>query len=178
MQEKMTNELLEDEDAIQDLNSMFHNADINKDGYLSIDELDIMFKQNDVNITYEEILNFMKEIDVDGDGRLDIDEFIALMTMDQDSFKDKNSGNTMLKMKKSLKKSAHKFAKYFKIMPNHFIESFTTRLWKKKKNLPSCVFEPKLNPETLLYKDLKKDLTPKGEKDFPLLCKCFLIFNQ
>lgn len=187
MTEKMTNEILEDEDAIQDLNAMFHQADINKDGYLSIDELDIMFKQHSANISYDEILSFMKEIDVDGDGRLDIDEFIALMTMDQSSFKDPKSGNTQMKMKKSSKKPAYDFVKYFKIMPNHFVESFTTRLWKKKKNLPSSVFEPKINPETLLYKDLRAELSPKDLKDpkeLPLLgklaslCSEFMFFYK
>ena len=167
----MTKELLEDEDAIHDLNAMFHQADINKDGYLSIDELDIMFKQYNTNITYEDLVRLMKEIDVDDDGRLDIDEFIALMTMDQDSFKDAKSGNTLMMMKKAKKKPAYEFVKYFKVMPNHFVESFTTRLWKKKKNLPSSVFEPKINPETLLYRDLKKHMVPPTEKDHPLLCK-------
>lgn len=171
MLEKMTNELIEDEDAVQDLYSMFHQADINKDGYLSIDELDIMFKQYDTNISFEELLTFMKEIDVDKDGRLDIDEFIALMTMDMSSFKDSKSGNTLMKMKKARKTPAAEFAKYFKIMPNHFVESFTTRQWKKKKNLPSSVFMPKINPETLLYDDLRQNLRPKDDKDYPLLCK-------
>ena len=166
---KMQNEILENEDAIQDLNSMFHNADINKDGYLSIDELDIMFKQNNTNISYDDIVSLMKEIDVDQDGRLDIDEFIALMTMDHESFKDPNSGNTILKMKKSKKYSAASIAKYFKIFPNSFVDSFTTRLWNKKRNLPSSTFDPKINPETLQYKDLREDIKPKGAKDDPVL---------
>jgi len=171
MLEKMKTDLLEDEDSLQDLNSMFHNADINKDGYLSIDELDIMFKQSGVTISFDDIVSLMKEIDVDGDGRLDIDEFIALMTMDHSTFKSEKSGNTLMQMKRANKKPAYQFAKYFKVMPNHFVESFTTRQWKKKLNLPSSVFEPKINPETLIYKDLKNDLTPKSDKDHPLLCK-------
>lgn len=177
MMDKMTKELIDDEDAIQDLNTMFHNADINKDGYLTIDELDIMFKQCNANITYEDLVGLMREIDVDGDGRLDIDEFIALMTMDQSSFKSSKSGNTQLMMKKSSKKPAYEFVKYFKIMPNHFVESFTTRLWKKKKNLPSSVFEPKINSETLLYKDLKEHMLPKSDKDHPILAFQLLIEN-
>lgn len=169
MLDKMVTDIVEDEVALKDLNAMFYQADINKDGYLSVDELDIMFKQNNANITYQELLSFMKEIDVDEDGRLDIDEFIALMTMDQSSFKDKKSSNTMLKMRKASRQPAANFARYFKIMPNHFIESFTTRLWKKKMNLPSSVFEPKINPETLLYKDLRQDMEPKDENDNPIL---------
>ena len=171
MFEKMQNEIIENEDAIQDLNTMFYNADINKDGFLSIDELDIMFKQHHTNISYEDIVSLMKEIDVDQDGRLDIDEFIALMTMDHESFKDPKSGNTMMKMKKTSKTSAASIAKYFKIFPNSFVESFTTRLWFKKRNLPSSAFDPKINPETLQYKDLREDIKPKGDKDNPVLGK-------
>ena len=171
MLDKMMTELVEDEDSIIDLNSMFHQADINKDGYLTIDELDIMFKQYNTNITYEDLVGLMKEIDVDGDGRLDIDEFIALMTCDYESFKNASSGNTLMKMKKSTKTPAYNFAKYFKVLPTQFVESFTTKLWQKKKNLPSSVFEPKINPTTLLYKDLRKDLQPKGKEDHPLLGK-------
>jgi Ca2+-binding EF-hand superfamily protein len=169
MMQKMMDELIEDEDSINDLNSMFHQADINKDGYLTIDELDIMFKQYDTNITYEDLVVLMKEIDVDGDGRLDIDEFIALMSMDHSSFKDEKSGNTLMKMKRSGKKPAYDFVKYFKIMPTQFIESFTTRQWKKKKNLPSSVFEPKIDPDTLLYRDLRRDMIPDVKKEAPLL---------
>jgi len=154
---------------------MFHQADINKDGYLTIDELDIMFKQYNTNITYDDLLGLMKEIDVDGDGRLDIDELLALMTLDHKSFKNSSSGNTLMKMKKSDKTPAYSFAKYFKILPSQFVESFTTRLWKRKQNLPSSVFDPKINPDTLLYKDLRKDMRPT-EKDYPLL-GMYLILN-
>ena len=133
---KMKNEILENEDAVQDLNSMFYNTDINKDGYISIDELDIMFKQHNTNISYDDIVSLMEEIDLDQDGKLNIDEFIALMSMDHEIFKDPNSHNTIMKMKKFKKTSAASIAKYFKIFPNSFAESFTTRLWNKKRNLP------------------------------------------
>ena len=171
MLEKMTNELIEDEDAVYDMNTMFHNADINKDGYLSIDELYIMFKQFDVNVTYDEIVSFMREIDVDKDGRLDIDEFIALMTMDMSSFKNSKSVNTGMKIKRAGKIPAADIARYFKMMPKHFIDSFTTKQWRKWKNLPSSAFKPKINPETLLYEDLKSNIRPKSDKDYPLLGK-------
>ena len=169
MLEKMMNDVIEDEDAVYDLNSMFHNADINKDGYLSIDELYIMFNQFDVNISKDEIISFMREIDVDKDGRLDIDEFIALMTMDMTSFKNSKSVNTGMKMKRANKIPVADIARYFKMMPKHFIDSFTTKLWKKGKHLPSSIFKPKINPETLLYEDLQSNIRPKNEKDYPLL---------
>ena len=46
------------------------------------------------------------------------------------------------------------FAKQFKVMPKSFVPSFINDRWvKSKKNLPSSVFKPVIDPTTMLYKD-------------------------
>ena len=58
---------------------MFHDADINKDGNLQFDELYALFSKINSDITKNDLMILMKEIDENNDGQLDIDEFIALM---------------------------------------------------------------------------------------------------
>lgn len=64
---------------------MFHDADINKDGVLSFDELYALFSKINSDITKNDLITLMKEIDENNDGQLDVDEFIALMQMDPET---------------------------------------------------------------------------------------------
>lgn len=86
----------------------------------------------------------MNEIDVNRDGSLDIDEFMALMGMgDELQFKNATSKNVFLSIKKARKLNPLDFFKNFKNMPMNFVPSFFTERWLKiKKNLPSSVFKP------------------------------------
>lgn len=98
----------------------------------------------------------MNEIDVNRDGELDIDEFIALMNMgDELQFRSAMSKNTFMNIKRARKLNPLDFFRNFKNMPQNFVPSFFTEKWVKfKKNLPSSVFIPQIDPATMLYKDL------------------------
>lgn len=79
---------------------MFHDADINKDGVLSFDELYALFSKINSDITKNDLITLMKEIDENNDGQLDVDEFIALMQMDPETLQTSGGSKAMLKLKK------------------------------------------------------------------------------
>jgi Ca2+-binding EF-hand superfamily protein len=79
---------------------MFYDADINKDGVLTFDELYNLFSKINPDMTRNDLMTLMKEIDENNDGKLDIDEFIALMQMDPETMRSESSSKTMLKLKK------------------------------------------------------------------------------
>lgn len=60
---------------------MFLDADIDHSGTLSVDEIYSVILKLGAEVSIEELVELMNEIDVDRDGTLDIDEFIALMNM-------------------------------------------------------------------------------------------------
>jgi hypothetical protein len=52
------------------------------------------------------------------------------------------------------------FLKIFKNMPNNFVPSFIGERWDiKGKNLPSSVFSAKVDPKTMLWKDVRPILS-------------------
>ena len=123
---------------------MFLDADIDHSGTLSVDEIYSVILKLGAEVSIEELVELMNEIDVDRDGTLDIDEFIALMNLgDEMQFRSAQSKNTFMNIKKARKLNPVDFFKNFKNMPQNFVPSFFTEKWvKKKKNLPSSVFVP------------------------------------
>ena len=98
----------------------------------------------------------MNEIDVDRDGELDIDEFIALMSMgDELEFRHEGSRATIMNIRSARKLNALDFFKCFKSMPVNFIPSFIGDKWSRTGQCtPASIFMPSIDPRTMLYKDL------------------------
>lgn len=163
---KMKEELLSQEESLEDLRSMFLDADIDHSGTLTIDEIYSVILKLGAKVTEKELVELMNEIDVDRDGSLDIDEFIALMSLgDEMQFRNANAKATFINIKRARKLSTVDFFKNFKNLPGNFVPSFFTEKWVKyKKNLPSSSFVPQIDPKTMLYKDLfpvlKENLKP------------------
>jgi Ca2+-binding EF-hand superfamily protein len=57
----------------------FQAFDKDKDGLITADELMTVFKSINQVYTQEEIQDMITEIDVDGDGKINLDEFIVYM---------------------------------------------------------------------------------------------------
>ena len=123
---------------------MFLEADIDHSGTLSVDEIYSVILKIGAEVSMEELIELMNEIDVDRDGELDIDEFVALMNMgDEIQFRSAAAKNTFMHIRKARKLNPLDFFKCFKNMPMNFVPSFFTERWyKHKKNLPSSVFKP------------------------------------
>lgn len=58
-----------------DLMKAFDEVDLDKSGYLSLDELRILMHAMDPTMSEDELVKLMKYIDVDEDGQLGTDEF-------------------------------------------------------------------------------------------------------
>lgn len=61
-----------------DLIAAFHDADIDKSGYLNLDEVRRLIHRIDPNYPMEEIAALLKYVDVDEDGLLSFEEYIRL----------------------------------------------------------------------------------------------------
>lgn len=64
--------------TVTGLEQAFQDADVSRTGSLSLDELRVLFRRMDPDFPEEDIVDFLNFIDVDGDGRLDFQEFKLL----------------------------------------------------------------------------------------------------
>ena len=65
---------------IQELRQAFRIFDKNKDGYIEAKELKYVTTTLGQVLSNEEIEAFMAEADLDGNGKLDYNEFVKMMT--------------------------------------------------------------------------------------------------
>merc|ERR1719342_179312 len=68
-------------DQESDLKEAFKIFDRDKNGYIDMKELKQVACMLGATLTKDEVAEFMKEADVDGNGKLDYDEFVKMMLM-------------------------------------------------------------------------------------------------
>lgn len=68
--------LLATEDSAQELRRLFKEADTDFSGFLSADELYGVLLKLKIEVTFNELAELLQDFDVDGDAKLNIDEFI------------------------------------------------------------------------------------------------------
>lgn len=73
---------------------------------------------------------------------------------DQLEFNQQGNINTMNKLRQARKLSIFDFMKAFNTMPKSFASSFIKDKWIKQENLPSSSFKAKIDPNTMLWKDM------------------------
>ncbi|CAA0319222.1 unnamed protein product [Arabidopsis thaliana] len=71
--------------SMEDINKVFQRFDKNNDGKISIDELKDVIGALSPNASQEETKAMMKEFDLDGNGFIDLDEFVALFQISDQS---------------------------------------------------------------------------------------------
>ncbi|KAI9050610.1 hypothetical protein LZ554_005769 [Drepanopeziza brunnea f. sp. 'monogermtubi'] len=68
------------EEEIEILKHEFDQYDADQGGNISVEEFGRVMKASGQNPTAEELQQIIKEVDLDGDGTINFDEFIAMMT--------------------------------------------------------------------------------------------------
>ena len=68
------------EQAINEFKEAFNIFDKDKDGYITIKELDQIMKKLGQAPTESELQNMINEVDIDGNGTIDFREFLGIMT--------------------------------------------------------------------------------------------------
>lgn len=64
----MQEELFQQEDRVEDLRARFLEADVDYSGFLSVDELWNVLQKMGADVSHEDVIQLMSEIDVDRDG--------------------------------------------------------------------------------------------------------------
>jgi Ca2+-binding EF-hand superfamily protein len=64
----MLDQLLAQEDNVEDMRQVFLEADVDYSGYLSVSELWAALKKKGADVTLNDVIELMAEIDVDRDG--------------------------------------------------------------------------------------------------------------
>eukprot|EP01083_Nonionella_stella_P157927 513304_1 len=65
---------------IESFTQKFRSFEQNGDGYISIEDLEIVEVSFDMNPTQEQLAKEMKSVDIDGDGRINLQEFLVMMS--------------------------------------------------------------------------------------------------
>jgi len=77
---EMMKQKANEDNQMEDLKEAFRIFDQDRDGYIDMKELKKVTMMLGTMLTKEEVAEFMGEADVDGNGKLDYNEFIAMMT--------------------------------------------------------------------------------------------------
>ena len=67
------------EHAINEFKQAFNIFDKDKDGYITIKELEQIMKKLGQNLTESELQNMINEVDIDGSGTIDFRDFLGIM---------------------------------------------------------------------------------------------------
>ncbi|KAL3419481.1 calmodulin [Phlyctema vagabunda] len=67
-------------EEVQILKDAFDEYDTDKGGNITVEEFGRVMKESGQNPTDEELAQIIREVDLDGDGTINFDEFIAMMT--------------------------------------------------------------------------------------------------
>jgi hypothetical protein len=62
------------------LRNLFKEADMDYSGFLTIDELYGVMLKMKIDMEYQDLVQLIMQYDQDGNGEIDIDEFVELMT--------------------------------------------------------------------------------------------------
>lgn len=124
--DKLVDKLISAEDKTSELRRLFKEADTDYSGFLTADEVYGVLLKLKIEIRFDELVELMSEFEIDGDARMDIDEFISMMTCGEDlTFCQAKTSETFFKIKQG--SSGFNFGEIFKqfsSLPINFIPSF------------------------------------------------------
>ena len=155
---QMKMEMLTFNTNFEELRRLFKEFDSDQSNYLNKEELRAALVTLNITLTDIQMEDLMKEIDLDSNQMIDIDEFIAYLSIaDQIKIRNPQTKSTIVKIKQGRKMQAIDFYNCFKNLPQFFQPSVTQdNLEKQGKFTPSSGFYPEFDSKTLQYKDLQK----------------------
>ena len=81
MMGRMKEEMVEKEDNWDDLRRLFKEADLDHSNYLSKEEMRQALLKLNVELTDVQLDNLFRELDLDNNQSIDIDEFVAFLSI-------------------------------------------------------------------------------------------------
>lgn len=67
---------------IEDLSDLFEQIDVNNDGVLTVDEFEKALNRQGTYVSSSELRQILKKVDMDKNGKINFNEFIASMLSD------------------------------------------------------------------------------------------------
>jgi Ca2+-binding EF-hand superfamily protein len=64
---------------LEKIKKAFNEKDLDKSGYLSIDEILAMLRESNSSVTMDEAEVYLNKMDTNGDGKVSIDEYVAFL---------------------------------------------------------------------------------------------------
>lgn len=130
--------LFEQENDMSYLKRLFQEADIDHSGFLSVDELYNLFNLKlEVEIWWEELEELIGTADADSDNKINIDEFIQLMTWTLSEQGSSDAKNTIARIRQAKMINVMDLATLLKRLPHHYEESFSHWMYQRGRILPS-----------------------------------------
>lgn len=115
---KFKEEVLKYEQNMEDLRRLFQESDLDHSNYLTKDELKLALLKLQLDLTDVQLDDILREIDLDGNDHIDIDEFIAFLSIaDQIKFKNPQAKTSVIKLRHARKLHAMDFFNSFKNLP-------------------------------------------------------------
>jgi centrin-3 len=155
---QMKQEIMSYERNLDELRRLFKQFDLDQTNYLSKANLKSALSHLGIALTDVQLEDFMLEIDLDQNKMIDIDEFVAFLSVaEQLKFKNPNNKSVVVKIKHARKLQAMDFYNCFKNLPQSFQPTLTQEhLEKRYTNTPSFGLYPQFDSKTMSYKDLAK----------------------
>ena len=165
---QMKAEIVSKDQNIDDLRRLFKEFDLDQSNYLSKEEFREALVRLGIVLSDVQLDDLLKEIDLDENKVIDIDEFIAFLAIaDQVRFTNPASKSILIKIKHARKLQPMDFYNCFKNLPHSFQTSILTDPMEKSNlHTPSHGLYPQFDGKTMNYRELQKleefsKVTPK-----------------
>lgn len=167
---KIKEEMLLQFENLEDLRQLFKEGDKDHSNFLSKEELRACLLKLGADLSEEQLGELIGEMDEDENAQIDIDEFVAFLTVaDQLKFKHEGSRRTLVNIRRARKLNAVDFFNCFKGLPQNYAPSCTQERFEKHAMFtPSWGLFPMFNYNQMTYKDLTylRNLDKMPQKEF------------
>jgi calmodulin len=155
---QMKLEVINNEKDFDDLRRLFKQFDSDQNNFLGKQEFKEALSHLQINLSEVQLNDLIREIDLDNNGIIDIDEFIAFLSLaEQVKFKNPANKAILVKIRHARKLQPMDFFNCFKNLPQTFQPAMTSEfLERKDKHTLSWGLYPQYDTKTMTYRELGK----------------------